>query len=507
MRLLQGSISLVNSLGENRHHYSRIFLLMVIATPLHDRNTTAKSSVTTKQLVEIWSSLPNDYPEAELDRHLVSKIFEHLGYDRHQVKNQHNIGIAAALKPDYLIYNDPSKPPVLVVEIKKREPALATVNDPNFVTACENQSLYRDAVGLTNNPRNNGILQYLDITKVKPECLASYGLVFNGDFFQLWRRVDGLIIPMTTIKRVTKTSLPKLLKELTKCLQAPPSALVTAIWNSKGGVAKTTNTINITACLALVGKRVLLIDLDPQNDLTTGIGLKANFSPDYFDRVYDKLQLQELDSAKEIITAAIQSKTYTTTDGQSFQLSLLSSDREHLNKINNTTTYKHQPYEIFNKTINLIRHNYDYIFIDSSPKYDKLTDCLLYTVEAIIIPIDIGGKSLKHAIDLSQKEITRIQFERNNKAADFTAGPWNLGLVFSNCPNDIGSGINQEIIKTIDTNVFTGKRIEVRLKNYDRTSLAEFQEKPVVCWQKSRITKLFHNLTNEVFLGHNYANK
>ena len=109
MRLLQGSISLVSSLRENRHHYSRIFLLMVIATPLHDRETASKSSVTAKQLAEIWSSLPNDYPEAELDRYLVSKIFEHLGYDRHQVKIQNNIGIAAALKPDYLIYSLPAE--------------------------------------------------------------------------------------------------------------------------------------------------------------------------------------------------------------------------------------------------------------------------------------------------------------------------------------------------------------------------------------------------------------
>ena len=96
-------------------------------------------------------------------------------------------------------------------------------------------------------------------------------------------------MPMTTIRRVSKTSLPKLLKELAHCLQAPHSALVTAIWNSKGGVAKTTNTINVAACLALAGKRVLLIDLDPQNDLTTGIGLKANYAPDYFDRAYEQL--------------------------------------------------------------------------------------------------------------------------------------------------------------------------------------------------------------------------
>jgi chromosome partitioning protein len=477
---------------------------MVIATPLHDRETASKSSVTAKQLVDIWSSLPNDYSEAELDRHLVSKIFEHLGYDRHQVKNQHNIGIAAALKPDYLIYNDPSKPPVLVVEIKKREPVLATVNDPNFVTACENHSLYRDAVGLTNNPRNNGILQYLDITKVKPECLASYGLVFNGDFFQLWRRVDGLIIPMTTIKRVTKASLSKLLKELAKCLQAPPSALVTAIWNRKGGVAKTTNTINIASCLALAGKRVLLIDLDPQNDLTTGIGLKADFSPNYFDRVYDKLQLKQFDRAQEIITTAIQTKTYQTSDKKSFQLSLLSSDKKHLNPINDNV-YEKLPQTTFNNILKLIIYDYDYIFIDSSPKHDKLTECLLCTAEVILVPIDGGCKSLTHAIDLSQKVIPGIQNMRNN-ADGFTLGPWNLGLVFSNCPANLSIGVNKEIDKIMENKGLAVKKVNVCLRKYDRASLAEFKGMPVICWQNSPIAKLFQDLTNEVFLGHNYTN-
>ena len=311
---------------------------------------------------------------------------------------------------------------------------------------------------------------------------------------------------MTTIKRVTKTSLPKLLKELTKCLQAPPSALVTAIWNRKGGVAKTTNTINIASCLALAGKRVLLIDLDPQNDLTTGIGFKANFSPDYFDQAYEKLQLQERDSAKEIVDAAIQNKTYLTSDKKSFRLSLLSSDKKHLDKINNNPQNAHPPYIIFNDILNLIRYDYDYIFMDSSPRIDKLTECLLCTAEAILLPIDVGGRSLTHAIDLSQRVIPEIQAMRD-KADDFTIGPWNLGLVFSNCPTNLGINIDNEIKKIIESKGFTGKQVNVHLINYAQTKQAEFQSIPVVCWHKSQITQLFHKLTTEVFLGHNYTNK
>jgi chromosome partitioning protein len=469
---------------------------MVTATP-----PTAK--ISSKKIVDLWASLPTSYSEADLGANFMARLFDYLGLNHHQIKN--TPGIGTGLKPDYLIYNDPDQPPILAIEIKKRDSALAAVSDANFGATCQNHPLYKDAVGLSDRLNNNGIIQYLDITKVNPSHLANYGLVFNGDFFQLWRRVDGLVIPMTTIRHVSKTSLPKLLKELAHCLQAPPSALVTAIWNSKGGVAKTTNTINVASCLALAGKRVLLIDLDPQNDLTSGIGLKANYAPDYFNRVYDLLQLQEFDRAKDILTKSIQTKSFATSDGQSFHLSLLSSSRDYLNDINDTVRPQ-KPYVIFNDLLALVRNNYDYIFIDASPKSDKLAQCLLCTADTILLPFDLGAKSLKHAIELSSKVIPILQTMRD-KADDFTVGPWNLGLLYSLCPTHVGVGIERSIADVIEQQGFTGKQVNTRLINFAQTKQAEFQEKPVICWQSSQITKLFHKLTTEVFLGHNYTDK
>lgn len=468
---------------------------MVIAAP-------PPAKVSSRRIVDLWASLPTKYSEPDLEVNFMPRLFDYLGFNHHQIKNDPTIG--TGLKPDYLIYNDPEQPPVLAIEIKRREPALAEMSEANFVKFCQDYPLYKEAAGLSDKPNNNGIIQYLDINKVNPSHLASYGLVFNGDFFQLWRRVDGLVIPMMTVKRVTKTSLPKLLKELVKCLQAPSSALVTAIWNSKGGVSKTTNTINVAACLALTGKRVLLIDLDPQNDLTTGIGLKADYAPNYFDRIYEKLQLQELEHAKDILMASIQTKSYATTDGKSFHLSLLSATKDYLNNINDAVRAHHQ-YVIFNKLLELIRYNYDYIFIDASPKFDNLAKCLLCTADTILLPFDLGSKSLKHSIYLSAKIVPTIQAMRD-KADDFTVGPWSLGLLYSNCPAHIGVGIDKAIADVIKTQEFTGKQVNTRLINFAQVKQAEFQEKPVICWQNSQITKLFHELTTEVFLGHNYSN-
>jgi chromosome partitioning protein len=470
---------------------------------LAEPKTTNKSKISAKKIVEIWDSLPGNYAETELGANLVSKIFEHVTENFHQVRLTPSIGkVGAGLIPDYLIYQDTTKPPMMVVEIKRRTSLLAKISNEIFTETCEQNTLYQQAVGTGSG---NGILQYLDVTKVKPEFLASYGLVFNGDFFQLWRRVDGLIIPLTKIERVTKSNLPKLLKKLASCLQTPTSALVTSVWNRKGGVAKTTNTINIAACLALAGKKVLLVDLDTQNDLTTGIGLDCNYQPDYFEKAYDKMQLKEIDAARGIILSAIQTRYYPTSSKQKFCLSLLSSNKKHLDDINNKN-FPHSTEAIFNYILSLIRHRYDYIFIDSSPKDDKLTRCLLSSTDAIILPVDIGAKSLNHAIDISNRIIPEICSIRDGLDG-VALGPFNLGLLFSNCPNPIGEGVKKSINTMIEQRSFTGKQINTKLINYAQTKQAEFQSVPVICWENSQITKLFQELTNELFLRHNYVLK
>ncbi len=69
---------------------------------------------------------------------------------------------------------------------------------------------------------------------------------------------------------------------------------------------------------------------------------------------------------------------------------------------------------------------------------------------------------------------------------------------------DLGANF---IADVIEQQGFTGKQVNTRLINFAQTKQAEFQEKPVICWQNSQITKLFHKLTTEVFLGHNHTNK
>jgi hypothetical protein len=350
-----------------------------------------KMGSSVSNVIERWKSLPSQCSEADLERNLMTLIWDAIGLKFEQIKNR-NLGSGTGLKPDYLIYNQLNKPPIIVVEIKKRTQSFYDAPEKGFSDFCQQQNLYKEAVGYPVSPKNNGIKQYLDNTKVPPQYLASYGWVFNGDFFQVWRRVDGLVFPLTPVLKVTEANFPKLLDILKYCL-TPRRALVTAIWNQKGGVAKTTNTINVGAALATEGKKVLLIDLDPQTDLTRGLKAKIKFT-NYLNECSDKIQVKNDKDAKKILSNAVQVRKFKTTDSQHFSLSVLPVEAEELKSFRDSPNFPDPLKRSFvKKIIKLLSDEYDYIFIDASPTADVLTLGMLASCDTILIPVDYDKKS------------------------------------------------------------------------------------------------------------------
>lgn len=453
-----------------------------------------------QSVINRWQQIPTDYPEAQLEANLVPVIFESLGLNFNQVQAQKALG--NGLIPDRLVYTDVSQPPVLVVENKKRVKSLADATEENFLALCKQQnSLYRSAIGYKDSPANKGIRQYLDKDVIPPEKLATFGLVFNGDFFQLWRRIDGLVMPLTDIQRFNAESIPKLMQQLEYCLKNPRRALVTSVWNQKGGVSKTTNTINLGAALADAGKKVLLIDLDEQTDLTIGVGLNPDHFNDWIEACVEKVDKNKFDEAKKILSEVIQHRVFPTTDRTQLKISVLPIGKDSLAAFRDKKDIRQ--IQSFKKIIQILVSEFDYIFIDTSPAADSLTRCVLYSSDTTLIPIDYGKKSIHHGVN-TYHQLSKVRSTRAKNGENIHLGTWNLGLLFSNVPPDSGATLDKFIDEELKKKCFSGRKCTTVVKTYAQTKIAEFKHMPVICWSNSPVTKCYKNLAEEIFLKHNF---
>ncbi len=168
-----------------------------------------------------------------------------------------------------------------------------------------------------------------------------------------------------------------------------------AIFNQKGGVGKTTTNINLAACLAIKGKRILILDIDPQGNTTSGMGIsKKGLEKTMYEVLIDdqvspedailKTGIDNLD----IIPASVQ------LAGAEIELVQLEAREKRLKK-----------------ALDKIRGKYDYLFIDCPPSLGLLTINSLTAVDSVLIPIQCefyaleGVSQLMSTIDLVKKNM------------------------------------------------------------------------------------------------------
>jgi chromosome partitioning protein len=170
-----------------------------------------------------------------------------------------------------------------------------------------------------------------------------------------------------------------------------------AIFNQKGGVGKTTTNINLGASLAMKGKKVLMLDIDPQGNTTSGIGVSKK-ELDY--TVYELLIEDNFDPRKAIIKTGVSNLDLIPANvdlaGAEIELVQLEGREKRLKK-----------------AIDKIKDDYDYIFIDCPPSLGLLTINSLSAVESVLIPIQCefyaleGVSQLVSTIDLVKKNLNR----------------------------------------------------------------------------------------------------
>ena len=145
---------------------------------------------------------------------------------------------------------------------------------------------------------------------------------------------------------------------------------ITAVANQKGGVGKTTTAINISASLADAGKRVLLIDTDPQGNSTSGLGIdKDNLSGSLYDLYTDARSIDEIIHDTSIDCLKIISSN----------IELIGAELELSSKEGRETILKN--------AMESVKHDYDYIFIDCPPSLSLLTLNALVASDSLLVPM------------------------------------------------------------------------------------------------------------------------
>ena len=145
---------------------------------------------------------------------------------------------------------------------------------------------------------------------------------------------------------------------------------IIAISNQKGGVGKTTTAINLSACLAEKGKKVLVIDMDPQGNTTSGLGVdKENVEHTSYELLLETV------TVKETITKSVME----TLDVIPSERGLAGAEIEIVGKDNREFILKNQ--------IEKVKDNYDFIIIDCPPSLNILTVNAMTTADTVIVPI------------------------------------------------------------------------------------------------------------------------
>jgi cellulose biosynthesis protein BcsQ len=318
-----------------------------------------------QKLEQALINLPDNAQEPVVGNIFIPHFCKELGFDITEIYPQYSTGkggdaVDFALRHNQdksdIFINTGSNPQVLI-EIKGRD-----------INLIEGTAQYNSTVKQIN--------RYL----LAPNCQSvHWGIITNSQHIQLFKKHGKVIYPASLCLEINENNVNEVAKQIRQKIEHTSRALTVAIYNNKGGVGKTTTTVNLAAILTFLGKKVLTVDFDPnQKDLTSSLNAKPQKSS-LFSLLEDK---KNLISIKDVV------QTYTVNFKslkKSLSFDIIPCDNDLGDKSENEIMQLFQISRL-RQVLSKVKFNYDYILIDAPPNWRFFSQSALFASDVVLIP-------------------------------------------------------------------------------------------------------------------------
>lgn len=346
--------------------------------------------------LQFFRSIYPESSESDVTHKVILPLLRILGYDTSDWKTQVSVG---KNKVDFLV-NPPDISnchlPYLIIEVKAPNKNISQ----SFWQISNYMRLTRSLLGLLTNGYDFHLLYYYEsdiitFSKYSQSSLSTeFGLFYNLLSKKTCLKVREIVYQKQKkfylgfanliAEKFNSAEMMKFAREksedlhIEKKIKEKKSMIIT-VFNNKGGVGKTTLTINLAGTLAKLGKRVLLIDIDAQANLSTGLGI-------------DPLNDVELKGKKDITHLLVEPRTKLNDAiyrkrWNNIQLDVIPSHIR-LSKMESELIQTVDSDRILVKKLK--NHDYDFVFIDPPPSFGKVNSISLMASSGILIPTQLS---------------------------------------------------------------------------------------------------------------------